>query len=146
MSKAKLLFLPLILVFTFANLVSCACGSPEKRNTPACVAKDAVIDCTKKEIMEAIPKAYDLIAFILSSGAPNADALLEGAETMSLQIVACTAQVVMEDLAKQQSDTPSPGEFSSKLKLSSGDAETARSRFEAWKKVKFGGNVNIKTK
>lgn len=153
---SPLIFIAIICIVAVWIMPSCACRSPEKKNTPGCVFVNNMIDCTASEIQSFIPKILPLVAFLLggANGDPKWEEYLVGLESMGLGAVACTAEVAMNDLldkAQKLDDSPDlPNGMMSKSRIETAvqkaAAQNTLKNWQKWKAERVGKDVQIKTK
>lgn len=89
-------------------LASCACATPAQKRSLECVARGGVIDCTKPELSPYIDRLKPLVAFLLegANGDPSWEAYLTDLEVFGVDIIACTVQVVADELAAKVGTMP----------------------------------------
>jgi len=106
------------------------------------------IDCTSEVIKKKSEGLHPLVAFLLAgaNGAMNWLDLLISLESLGVDVVACTAQGVQDDLALKVAALPAddrlgagPEKMILKLK-----AKAVGSNFEAYKKARLEG-ITLKT-
>jgi hypothetical protein len=150
---------PIVLLAVLAGdslLSGCACRTAEKKNTPGCVFVNNFIDCSTAEIKSFVPRVLPLVQFLLAgaNGDPNWKDYLVGLESIGLGVLACTAEIAMDNLASEAmlfSDAPDlpNGMMSATRSQSAAKKIVATNTIKNWRKWKaerVGQNVKFKTK
>lgn len=149
------LYLGAVLLLSLGALLllpGCACWGAQSKQKAECVVVDHVIDCTSDAVMQLVPKVYDLVAFLLggANGDPRWESYLESLEVMGLDVVACTAQAVADDLTKKAAGLPDPEEPGTFSSNGASAAElltklhTTNTAFQRWRDDRLPPGTKIK--
>jgi len=102
-------------IFVFMD-TCCACWTESAKKTPACIVAQAnvteVLDCSSAVVAQAVPALGPLIGFLIlgANGDIHAAEYLVGLEqTIGIGVVACVAQLILDDLVRQVIEIPDGG-------------------------------------
>lgn len=138
-----------IALVTLAIATSCYCWRAGNQHTRTCVIVKSTIDCTKESVTTKVGGLKPLVAFLLegAGGVPGWIELLASLETVGVDVVACTAQQVNDDLTAEAAKLPDPNKPGAtpeqmRTRLKIGKTST---NFEMWKAQRLQG-IEIKKK
>lgn len=89
----------LILMALPSLIGGCACWTPEKAGTKACVVARSEVDCTKADIQALIPSMLPLVAWLFAGakGQVPGDQVVQALEHAGFRFIGCSAAQLEQD-------------------------------------------------